>query len=154
APRRQPAAPEPQPPPRAAPAPGVDRGADGVTVAYWGKRGFDPVVGWLVCIEGPEQGRDYRIRRGNNRIGRDETMDIVIRGDDAISRIKQAIITFDKRGNRFLIKEGEGRGLLYLNDEQVVTAAVLEPWDILEMGKSKFCFVPLCCERFQWNVDK
>ncbi|MCP4663488.1 MAG: hypothetical protein GY856_49515, partial [bacterium] len=47
APRRQPAAPEPQPPPRAAPAPGVDRGADGVTVAYWGKRGFDPVVGWL-----------------------------------------------------------------------------------------------------------
>jgi len=155
APRRQaraaPSSPAPPPPPA---APGPRASAPGVTVAYWGKRDFDPVVGWLVCVEGPEQGRDYRIRSGNNRVGRDDTMDIVIRGDEAISRVKQAIITFDERNVRFRIKEGEGRGLIYRNGEQVVNAAVLEPWDILEMGKSRFCFVPLCSEKFQWNTDK
>ncbi len=127
---------------------------DSVTVAYPGPRGFDPVVGWLVCVAGPEKGRDYRIRRGKNRIGRDEKMDVVIRGDHAISRIKEAILTFDERTNRFLIREGEGRGLLYHNGEQVVAAAELAPWDLVEMGKSKFCFVPLCGQKFQWDVEE
>ncbi len=134
--------------------PGPRAGSPGVTVAYWGKRDFDPVVGWLVCVEGPEQGRDYRLRSGNNRLGRDETMDVVIRGDEAISRIKQAVITFDERNTRFMIKEGDGRSLMYVNDEQVVNAAALKPWDILEMGKSKFCFVPLCGEKFHWNAKE
>ncbi len=132
------------------PAPQDD---DVVTVAYRGPKGFDPVVGWLVCVKGAEKGRDYRIRRGRNRIGRDKQMDIVVRGDHAISRIKEAILTFDDRTSRFLIHEGEGRGLLYHNGEQVVAAAELAPWDLVEMGKSTFCFVPLCGERFQWTVD-
>ncbi len=154
-PRRQPEAATPPP----APAPSVPSPpaqAPGVTVPYWGKRerDFDPVVGWLVCVEGPDKGRDYRIRSGNNRIGRDATMDIVINGDESISRVKQGIITFDERNNRFVIKEGEGRSLIYRNGEQVVNAAVIEPWDLVEMGKSKFCFVPFCGERFQWNIEE
>ncbi len=140
-------------PPEQQDRPATPASDDAVTVAYAGPRGFDPVVGWLVCVDGPERGRDYRIRRGRNRIGRDQKMDIVIRGDRAISRVKEAIITFDERTNKFLIREGEGRGLLYHNGEQVVAAAALAPWDIVEMGKSKFCFVPLCSEKFQWDVD-
>lgn len=160
-----PPAPEPAPTPTPAPVtpappsapPVAPHPADsGVTVAYWGKKDldFDPVVGWLVCVEGPEKGRDYRIRSGNNRVGRDQTMDIVISGDDGISRIKQAILTFDERNNRFIIKEGEGRSLIYLNGEQVISGAPLEPWDIVEMGKSKFCFVPLCGDKFQWAAEE
>jgi len=141
-----PAAPVPAPPAHAA--------APGVTVAYWGKKNFDPVVGWLVCVEGPEKGRDYRIRSGNNRIGRDETMEIVIREDDAISRVKQATITFDERSSRFVVKEGDGRSLIYLNDEPVSNSALLTPWDMLEMGNSKFCFVPLCGEAFRWETSE
>ena len=137
-----------------APAPAAHSSAPGVTVAYWGKKNFDPVVGWLVCVEGPEKGRDYRIRSGNNRIGRDEIMEIVIREDDAISRVKQALITFDDRSSRFVVKEGDGRSLTYLNDEPVDSSALLTPWDMLEMGKSKFCFVPLCGEAFRWEITE
>ena len=38
-------------------------------------RGFDPVVGWLVCTEGPDRGRDYRLRTAKNFIGRAPEMD-------------------------------------------------------------------------------
>ena len=31
--------------------------------------GIDPVVGWLVCVEGADRGRDYRIRSERNTIG-------------------------------------------------------------------------------------
>lgn len=134
--------------------PAVPAAAPPVTVAYFGKKDFDPVVGWLVCVDGPERGRDYRIRSGNNRIGRDETMEIVIREDHTISRVKQAIITFDGRNGRFVVKEGDGRSLIYLNGEPVDNSAELSPWAMLEMGKSKFCFVPLCGEAFSWETSE
>lgn len=57
--------------------------------------GIDPVVGWLICVEGKERGRDYRIHTDNNYIGRSEKMDICLRGDETISRENQAIITYD-----------------------------------------------------------
>lgn len=36
------------------------------------KLGIDPVVGWLVCIEGAEKGKDYRLLGRINTIGRGE----------------------------------------------------------------------------------
>src|SRR5947209_1623897 len=38
--------------------------------------GVSPVVGWLVCIEGPNRGQDYRIHMEKNFIGRSSAMDI------------------------------------------------------------------------------
>lgn len=39
-----------------------------------------PVVGWLVCIEGPDRGRSYEIHKENNYLGRSVQMDIYIAG--------------------------------------------------------------------------
>jgi hypothetical protein len=45
----------------------------GVTVAKVRKElDIDPVVGWLVCVKGPDRGRDYRIRSEKNFIGRSD----------------------------------------------------------------------------------
>ena len=41
---------------------------------------MNPVCGWLVCISGPRQGKDYRIKSGKNFIGRADDMDIQILG--------------------------------------------------------------------------
>src|SRR5690242_13732720 len=30
----------------------------------------DPVVGWLVCVEGPDRGKDYRLHSEKNFVGR------------------------------------------------------------------------------------
>ena len=127
---------------------GIDEGA---TVRVIKKElGIDPVVGWLVCIEGPDRGRDYRIKSERNAIGRSETMDIAIKNDDAISRENHAFLSYDPRGNAFVLLPGTGRGLVYLKEKSVNQPVELAPYDIIEIGKSKLIFVPFCGESYQW----
>ncbi len=127
-------------------------GREGETVAYLRSRtGMDPVTGWLVCVEGPEKGRDYRIRSERNTIGRSDQMDISIRGDETISRANHAFIVFDPRKNIFRVQAGEGRGLTYRNGEEVILSEKLEPYDVIEVGRTRLLFVPLCGERFSWE---
>lgn len=124
----------------------------GKTVAFYRKEiGLDPVVGWLVCIIGPDKGRDYRIRSERNFIGRSEKMDICINGDEEISRENHAIISYSPKKRLFRIYPGDSRGLVYLNDEEVIGAEELNPYDLIEMGKTKLMFIPFCGERFEWS---
>ncbi|WP_183279757.1 FHA domain-containing protein [Clostridium fungisolvens] len=113
--------------------------------------GVDPVVGWLVCIEGADKGRDYRIHGERNFMGRSEKMDICIRGDETISRDTHAVISYDSRRNTFRLYQGDAKGIVYLNDEEVVTAVLLKPYDTIELGKSKLLFIPFCGELFKWE---
>ena len=57
----------------------------------------DPVTGWLVCIEGTQYGKDYKIHSGKNFIGRADNMHIQILGDNAISRVNHAAIIYDAK---------------------------------------------------------
>lgn len=128
------------------------RNDDGKTVAIVRKQtGLDPVVGWLVCIEGPDRGRDYRIRSERNFIGRSEKMDINIAGDDAVSRENHAIISYSPKKKQFRVYPGDSRGLVYLNDDEVVISDLLKPYDVIELGQTKLMFIPFCGEHFQWE---
>ena len=128
-----------------------DRLGEGVTVAIMVKeKGIDPVVGWLVCIEGGDKGRDYRIHAERNFIGRGENMDICIHNDDTISRESHAILSFDPRKNVFRIYPGESKGIVYLNDEEVTSATGLKDYDLIELGTTKLMFISFCGERFKW----
>ena len=123
------------------------------TVGIFRKRlGLDPVVGWLVCIEGPDRGRDYRVHAERNFIGRDATMDIVIAGDTSISCENHAVLSYNPKRHTFNLAPGDGRGLTYLTDEELLAAAPLAPYDTIELGASKLLFVPFCGERFTWPV--
>jgi hypothetical protein len=125
----------------------------GATQAFWKKKlGIDPVVGWLVCIEGNDRGRDYRIRSERNAIGRDPSMQICISGDETISRERHAVISFNPKKQSFMVLPGDGRGLVYLNDEEVAMPMELKPHDVIELGQTKLMFVPFCGERFQWDA--
>lgn len=115
------------------------------------KMGIDPVVGWLVCIDGPEKGRDYRIRSERNFVGRDPKMDICIGGDDAISRDNHAVISFNPKKNTYLLMPGEGRGIIYLNEEEVAVPMELKAYDMMEIGQTRLLFVPFCGENFKWE---
>lgn len=124
----------------------------GVTVAMVRKKiGIDPVVGWLVCIHGPEKGRDYRVRSERNGIGRGADMAICINGDEAISRENHAYISFNPRKGSFRIAPGDGRGMTYLNGEEVDVPMPLNAYDRIELGQSHLLFVPLCGEKFSWE---
>ena len=112
---------------------------------------FLPVVGWLVCVDGPAKGRDYRIHAQKNWIGRAPHMDICISGDNCISSEEGAFIAYDPKKKFFHFAPGRGRNLMYLNDDVLLTPVVLKPYDILTIGETKLMFVPLCGERFDWD---
>lgn len=127
----------------------------GKTVGIFQKKtGFDPVVGWLVCVEGPERGKDYRIYGKNNTIGRGEHSDIVIKGDNSISRENHARLAYDKKHNAFHIIPADGANPVYLNDEPVYVPAKLTAKDRIEIGEYKLIFVPFCDDGFTWADDK
>ena len=116
--------------------------------------GVDPVVGWLVCIKGPDRGRDYQIRSEKNSIGRSDSMDICISGDETISRADHAFVVYDPKKNTTRIQAGMSRGLIYLKGNEIVSSEVLKAYDQIEMGESVFVFVPFCGENFQWESQE
>ena len=123
----------------------------GKTVAFLEQEtGFDPVVGYVICIDGPMKGADFRLRSGRNFIGRSASMSISLADDNAVSRENHAVISYDDRHNQFRVAAGTGRGLTYLNDEEIETARVLKAYDEIEVGRSKLLFLPLCGDQFQW----
>lgn len=130
----------------------VPAGAVNKTVGFYHKKvGIDPVVGWLLCIEGPEKGRDYRIKSGRNSIGRAENMDICITGDSTISRERHAIVAYDPKKNIFMLQPGDSREMCYINDEGVYTPLQLKAGDVVELGETKLKFYPACGEDFKWD---
>ena len=125
---------------------------DDVTqVAVEREMGFLPVAGWLVCIDGAQRGKDYKIRMENNYIGRGPGMDIRILGDDTISRNNHATLSFDRRTGKFFYTPGMGRSIDYINDNAVLGTVELKTRDIIEIGKSKLMFMPLCGSKFNWE---
>jgi pSer/pThr/pTyr-binding forkhead associated (FHA) protein len=113
------------------------------------KIGIDPVVGWLVCVEGNDKGKDFRIHADNNFLGRSEGMDISI-NDETISRENHSIISYDSRNKNFYIVFSGGRSLSLLNGEPVYSTIQLKPYDLIEVGDTKLRFIPFCGENFNW----
>lgn len=111
----------------------------------------DPVCGWIVCVEGPRRGKDYRVKEGKNFVGRADDMDIQILGDNRISRRNHCVIVYDVKQNNMVILPGDSNGIAYLNDEAVYVPTPLNPYDVIEMGDSKFIFIPLCGQHFKWE---
>lgn len=120
------------------------------------KSGINPVVGWLVCVEGKEKGRDFRLHTGNNLIGRADHMDICLKGsgDETISRENQGVISYDRKHHNFYVSPGKGENLMYLNDEPVLGVEKLKIYDRLEIGTAVLMFVPLCGADFQWEREE
>ncbi|WEK53124.1 MAG: FHA domain-containing protein [Candidatus Cohnella colombiensis] len=133
---------------------GVASSNEGQTVGMYRKKlDVDPVVGWLVCVEGADRGKDYRIRAERNFIGRSPSMDICIVNDQTVSRENHGIVSYNPKNNQFKVIPGEGRGIVYLNNEEVVTATDLKANDIIELGQTKLKFVPFCDDQFQWGEE-
>lgn len=111
----------------------------------------DPVVGWLVAVSGPHFGKSFQIYVGRNTIGRDNENRIVLDGDMSISRSAHAIITFEPKRCDYFVQPGTSSGLAYINGGFLGTIQKLNKQDIVELGGSKFVFVPLCGPEFSWE---
>ncbi|MBO4604151.1 MAG: FHA domain-containing protein [Clostridiales bacterium] len=124
----------------------------GKTVAVM-KRNMDtePVVGWIVCVEGKNKGKDFRVLAKNNTIGRGDKMDICITGDNAISRENHARLAYDEKHNAYYLIPAESTNSIYVNEEPIYVPTIIKTGDLLELGESKFIFTAFCSDRFNWK---
>ena len=132
-----------------------EKPSNGHTVHYFQKAiGTEPVVGWLVCVEGMHSGEDFKIKSGRNFIGRSGDMNISLSGDRTVSRDKHAILTYDPKSNIFIIQPGESSELTYLNNEAVLMPTKLKLNDRIALGETELIFVPFCSDDFSWEKQK
>jgi hypothetical protein len=112
----------------------------------------DPVVGWLVIVSGPGRGLHKKIGAGVNTVGRDADNRIPMpHGDTEISRHAHARIIYDKKNRQFLIQQGDGVNLVYLDEVPVLSPTILEDHAEIEIGKTRLRFVAFCGPRFSWD---
>lgn len=128
---------------------------DDRTIAFWKETDDrEYVTGWLVCISGPEKGRDFRIHYGFNRIGRSYNMDICVEDDLQITRDNHCSIVYDRESNAFSVLPSTG-AVTYLNNAVLMQAETLKNRDRIRIGKSTFEFIAFCDGENQWeeNMD-
>jgi predicted component of type VI protein secretion system len=141
----EPVAPPPPPPPRPTrdPAPAdrndrrtivmtTDEMAGESRAARKGK-----LIGWLVTYTPNQDGRDYRLLAGYNRIGANPACDLVIE-DETVSG-SHALIVY--RDGRCLIKDELSRNGTFVNDDEVIESRVLQNYDQIRVGNTILTYV-------------
>jgi len=127
------------------PAPG-----DGLSVS--GDFSAEPVVGWLVVVEGPGKGRSLTLGYGMNSIGRAAEERVSLNfGDEEVTRHAHAMLTYDSKGRKFYIQHGGGTNLTYVGDRPVLQPLEITGRETIGIGNTKLCFVPLCGPDFEWQ---
>ncbi len=114
----------------------------------------DPVVGWLVVVNGKGKAKVLNLGYGMNSIGRspDERISINF-GDEEISRTQHAIITYDPRGRKFYVQHGGGKNLTYLADQPLLIPMELKGGEEILIGQTTLRFISLCGEDFDWQQN-
>jgi hypothetical protein len=113
--------------------------------------GFDPVVGWLVCVEGPDRGKSYDLKGRINSIGRSAKMDVCISGDMMISNENHAKLAYAEKECAFHLIPAENKNVIYVNGESVYVPTRLDARDRIAFGDTVLLFVPLCGTAFGWD---
>lgn len=126
------------------------------TIGIYKKKGYDlePVVGWLVSVEGAHKGKDFRLKAGRNFIGRSNSMDVPVIDDQTVSRDRHAIVVYEPNNHLFIVQPGDAKELCYLNGEVVLTPQTLKLNDVLTVGATKLMFFPCCDGNFNWDMTK
>ena len=128
-------------------------GDDQKTVGYFSdSRGNDFVTGWLVCVEGPERGRDFRLYHGFNQIGRNLGVTVCLAGDGGVSRENHCAVVYEARDNRFYLVP-EGGNTVLLNGAVIRSPETIKTGDQIGVGGSELEFVAFCREGRVWEKE-
>ncbi len=122
------------------------------TVAFYDVGDSDPVVGWLICVQGEYVGESFNLKAGQNFIGRSLSMDVALVNEKSVSREFHAGIIFEPNEGKFFGIPGQSNGLTYVNDELLIAPKTLEAYDRIKLGKSLYVFMPFCGEKFNWDT--
>jgi hypothetical protein len=114
----------------------------------------NPVVGWLVVVDGPGRGKDLSFAVGMNAIGRGDDNDVVVDfGDDEIVSEAHAYIVYDEEGRSFHATHAGQNSVVRLNNEPLLEAKEIKSGDQLRIGQTTLRLVTLCGADFDWSGD-
>ena len=120
-----------------------------VSFGFFGITATQPVTGWLVCMNGEEKGKDFRLHSGKNFIGRGASMDVMLVDDKTIARDKHCSIAYDPKGNSFYVSSENGN-ITYLNQKIIEEAVKIKDGDEITVGETVLQFIPFCWVDRTW----
>ena len=110
-----------------------------------------PVVGWLICIQGNDYGKDFRLHAGFNFVGRAENQDVRLK-DNSVSR-EHFIVSYDKEHNIYCAEISKGSTMVYINGNALGGKVVLKKDDQIRVGDTLLIFVPFEQQAVKWNWE-
>lgn len=110
---------------------------------------FNPVVGWLVVVKGPDRGDCKPLFYGPNSIGRGERHTVRLDGDQRVSRNVHAYIIYDDFQRKFFIRDNDANPVRY-KGQLIGSQTELHDRDEVIIGDSTLMFIALCNSGFDW----
>jgi hypothetical protein len=92
---------------------------------------------WIKIEKGFRAGREMMLSKAETTIGRAESCDIGLFGDNSIERTHARIVL---KGNRYLLADALSPGGTFLNDQPVTQLAPLQSGDVIRIGNSLLRF--------------
>lgn len=109
-----------------------------------------PVVGWLVCVQGPDIGKDFRLHTHFNHVGRNEDQDVCL-SDPTVSG-EHFTVSYDMQHNHYFADmNSKGSTFVYINSYPLGGRTVLKKGDQIKVGNSLLVFIPLEQQDVKWN---
>ena len=90
---------------------------------------------WLVSLEGPDKGKDYRITKEKTSIGKSEDSDILIKSD-FVSR-NHAVLFYEK--HRYVLNDLQSTNHTCVNDKKI-SRRILKDNDVIKFGEAVYKF--------------
>jgi hypothetical protein len=88
---------------------------------------------WLKVAKGFRAGRELLLAKDETTIGRAESCDLGLFGDNTIERLHARIVL---KNNRYLLADADTPGGTFLNDERVTEPRPLKSGDVIRVGNS------------------
>ena len=108
---------------------------------------------FLVCISGANCGDFFAVSLGRNYIASGADADVKLDKDPSVSAECHAVITYNPSNNQFTLSAGTGRGITYLNGNQIDVSAEIKANDKIKVGSSELLFIPVCSDAFKWDAQ-
>lgn len=96
-----------------------------------------PVVGWLVVLEGPQKGEDFRLREGKNLLGSSHDAEVALK-DQTVSNAHASLSYKDRR---FLLTDLDSTNGTFVNGgAEGISRVELQDGDVVRLGETTLKF--------------
>ena len=105
------------------------------------------LTGFLVTYDNVANGEFFPLYEGKNFIGRDESSNVVIQGDESVSERHLSII-YRPADKKFKFKDDQSSNGTFINGE-LIDEGVLKNLDMIRIGSTKLLFIEIPLSSFE-----